>query len=118
LIAASDLAAFCSLAEGMPNGVLECMAAGKAVIATDLPGVRDALGPEAGEVIVPLRDAERFAQLLLQLLENDHKRRELGERNLRRVRAEFSVRRMTSQYLGVVEDEIRRSTRAFARPAA
>lgn len=118
LIAASDLAAFSSLAEGMPNGVLECMAAGKAVIASDLPGVRDALGPEAGDVVVPLRDSERFAQLLLQLIGNEQKRRELGDRNLRRVRTEFSVRRMASRYLGVVEGELRRPRIGFAQLTA
>lgn len=118
LIAASDLTAFCSLAEGMPNGVLECMAAGKAIIASDLPGVRDALGPDADEVIVPLRDGERFAKLLCELLESEEKRRELGARNLRRVRAEFSVRRMASQYLDVVEGELRRSKTAFAQLTA
>ena len=47
LLNACDMTAFSSRNEGMPNGVLECMAAGKAVVASDLPGIRDALGPGA-----------------------------------------------------------------------
>jgi len=106
LIQASDIAAFSSRNEGMPNGVLECMAAGKAIVATDIPGIRDAMGPNAGGVLVPPGDAERFAATLLNLLRDKEKRDELGAANLARIRAEFSVERMVQRHLKIIQTSL------------
>ena len=56
ILAASELLVLPSRWEGMPNVVLEAMAAGKPVVATDVEGVAEALGPDAAEQIVPLDD--------------------------------------------------------------
>ena len=105
LLAACDMTAFSSPKEGMPNGVLECMAAGKAVIASDLPGIRDALSPNAeDDVLVPPGDAGRFAQALLSLLRDQPRREAIGEMNLARIRSEFSVERMAERYLQIVQE--------------
>ncbi len=111
LLDASDIGAFSSPAEGMPNAVLECMAAGRAIVSTDLPGVRDALGPGAEGVVIPPGDAHSFARALLDLLGNSAKRRQLGELNRARIRAEFSVERMGSRYLDVIRSELAHSRR-------
>jgi glycosyltransferase involved in cell wall biosynthesis len=103
LIHASDVAAFSSVREGMPNGVLECMAAGKAVVASDVPGVRDALGPNDVGAVVPPGDSAQFARKLLDLLCNETKRDALGKANRARVRAEFSVERMAERYLQIIQ---------------
>jgi glycosyltransferase involved in cell wall biosynthesis len=104
LIQASDLAVFSSLHEGMPNGVLECMAAGKAILATDLPGIRDALGPGADKVLVRLGDADQFAGKMLALLSNKGRRDALGAANRDRAREEFSVERMAERHLHVIQE--------------
>jgi glycosyltransferase involved in cell wall biosynthesis len=111
LLDACDMAAFSSPAEGLPNSVLECMAAGRAIVATDLPGVRDALGSGAEEVIVGGGDADSFARRLLDLLLNPAKRRQLGELNRTRIRSEFSVERMAARYLEIIRSELARSRR-------
>lgn len=104
LLHACDLTVFSSPNEGMPNGVLECMAAGKAVVASDLPGIRDALGPNAAGVLVPPGDSNRFAEILLMLLRDKEKRDALGEANRARIRAEFSVQRMAERYLKLIRE--------------
>ena len=104
LLNAADLSVFSSPREGMPNGVLECMAAGKAVIASDLPGVRDALGTQDAEVLVPPGDVDGFARALLSFLRDADKRNAIGAANRARIRSEFSVERMTERYLGVVRE--------------
>ena len=104
LIRASDFAVFSSHGEGMPNGVLECMAGGKAVVASDLPGVREALGPNAAEVLVSPGDAREFAREILDLLRDTEKRHGLGEANRARARTEFSVQRMVEQHLQVIQE--------------
>jgi glycosyltransferase involved in cell wall biosynthesis len=108
LLDASDLGAFSSPAEGMPNSVLECMMAGRAIVATDLPGVRDALGPGADGVVIPPRDAESFAGVLLELLRNPAKRQRIGQQNRARIRSEFSVERMAARYLDIIRSELAR----------
>jgi glycosyltransferase involved in cell wall biosynthesis len=114
LIHACDVAVFSSLWEGMPNGVLECMAGGKAIVATDIPGVRDALGPNADDFLVPLGDCDEFARKLLTLLRSRERQDVLGHANLARIRAEFSVARMAERQLKAVESGLRmaRLTRA------
>ena len=106
LLNACDMAAFSSRNEGMPNGVLECMAAGKAVVASDLPGIRDALGSDAGEVLVPPGDASQFARRLLDVLRDSEKRAALGAANAERIRREFSVERMVERHLQIIRTNL------------
>jgi glycosyltransferase involved in cell wall biosynthesis len=115
LLEASDMGAFSSPAEGMPNSVLECMMAGRAIVATDLPGVRDALGPGADGVVVPPGDPDAFSRALLDLLRNPAKRQQLGQQNRARIRSEFSVERMAGRYLEMIRAELARSP-AIAQP--
>lgn len=103
LISACDLAVFSSPKEGMPNGVLECMAGSKAIIVSDLPGVRDALGPDGDEMVVPSGDVVAFANRLLWFLRNDARRRELGRINFNRIRSEFSVEKVVQRHLKIIE---------------
>jgi len=109
LIDASDLCVFSSRKEGMPNSVLEYMAGGKAVVATDLPGIREALGPSAGEVLVKAGSAEALAACILDLLRDTQRRDRLGEANKRRALSEFTVDRMVGAYLTLMEQHYRPS---------
>jgi glycosyltransferase involved in cell wall biosynthesis len=115
LIQASDIAVFSSRNEGMPNGVLECMAAGKAIVATDIPGIRDAMGPNANAVLVPAGDAESFAATLLSLLQNKEIRDGLGAENLARIRAEFSVERMVERHLNIIQTNLPKLSKSRQR---
>lgn len=106
LIGACDLAVFSSRHEGMPNTVLEYMVCGKAVAATDLPGIRDAIGPGASDVVAPPGDPERFAGKILDLLGNRESRMALGEANRVRALTEFTVERMADRYLQVIQENL------------
>jgi glycosyltransferase involved in cell wall biosynthesis len=52
-LAAADVVAFPSRWEGMSIGMLEAMASGRSVVASDVPGAQEALGREAGAVVPP-----------------------------------------------------------------
>jgi glycosyltransferase involved in cell wall biosynthesis len=66
-LAAMDIAVLCSFAEGFSNSLLEYMAAGLPIIATDVGGNREALG-DAGLLIQP-NDAVALSNAILALLD-------------------------------------------------
>jgi len=103
LLNAVDLGVFSSRSEGSPNGVLECMAAGLAVVATDIPGVREAVPPESHSLLTPIADAHAMAGGILKLIAEPEVRRELGEANRRRAREEFNPRRMCENTLAILQ---------------
>jgi glycosyltransferase involved in cell wall biosynthesis len=107
LLAEGDIGVLSSRSEGMPNAVLEYMAAGLPVVATDLPGIRRALGGEAaGPGLVPVGDAEALAERLLDLLGNAAKRTDGGRRNRERAIREFSVEAMAERMTAVIREAL------------
>lgn len=66
--------------EGFPNALLEAMALGKAVVATDAPGGSGELLSDGAGLLVPPGDAEALAGALLRLLQDENLRAELGAR--------------------------------------
>ena len=82
--ATADL--FCSPARGGESFgmvLLEAMALGVAVVATDLPGHRSVVTPGRDGVLVPRRDAPALAAALARLLDDPAERRRLGSNGLR-----------------------------------
>ena len=59
--------------------VLEANASGKPAIASDLPGVRDAVKNEKTGLLVPPRDPEALAQAILRLIEDDDLRSQMAQ---------------------------------------
>jgi len=91
LLRSVDFGVFSSRTEGCPNGVLECMASGLSVAATDLRGIRDALGPSGVQFLAPPSDAQALAKRILRLLGNAELRQQIGLTNQQRVTSRFSV---------------------------
>ena len=80
-----------SLRDGMPNAVLEAMACGKAVVATGVGGVLDAIKDGEDGSIVPVNDAEALSSAILELLENDPLRKRLGESARQKIVESFTL---------------------------
>lgn len=67
----SDLFVFSSNFEGMPNALMEAMAAGLPCISTDCPtGPRELLGDNERGVLVPMNDPDAFAEAILDSIRN------------------------------------------------
>ena len=94
LLFSADLGVFSSRFEGCPNGVLESMAAGLAVVATDCPGIREAVGDPGLPWLVPPGDAEAMAAKVLELADRPAYRAELAIQNRQRIESEFTLERM------------------------
>ncbi len=90
LMKGSDLFCLSSLFEGMPNVVMEAMAVGKAVVATDVNGVRELMTEETG-LIVPPRNAKALAGAIGVLIDDPEQCREMGEKGAARVKAAFTI---------------------------
>ena len=68
LLFASDIGVLSSKAEGFANAILEYMAAGLPVVATDVGGVREAIRRRRNGLLVPSGDDEKMAEGIIRLL--------------------------------------------------
>jgi glycosyltransferase involved in cell wall biosynthesis len=101
ILAASELLVLPSRWEGMPNVLLEAMAAGLPIVSTRAQGVEELLGPLADEQCVDFGDTEAFLDRMRRLAENRQAAVETGRRNRERVAQYFSRAAMLQAYEGV-----------------
>jgi glycosyltransferase involved in cell wall biosynthesis len=91
-----------SISEGLPYVVLEAMASGRPVVATDVGGVAEAVG-DAG-LLVPPKDPSAVAAACVKLLSDKRKRRALGRAARGRVLQLFDIRQCFGTYRGLYEE--------------
>jgi len=108
LLARSDIFALCSRSEGHPVSILEAMAAGLPVVATDVGGVAEAVVEGETGFRVPPGDPAAVATALQRLIENDQLRRRLGEAGRRRARERFDAPRFRAAHLELYRRELER----------
>lgn len=99
-----DLFVLPSLREGLPLVLLEAMAAGVPIVATDVGGNRQAVQEGANGVLVPPDDPESIAQAVSRLLDDESLRQAFSHEARRRFADQFTVGRMVERY----EDVYRR----------
>jgi len=78
-----------SFSEGTPNSIVEGMACGKPVIASDVGGIPDMIGGDSG-LLVPPGDVPALAGAMLRLTRDPLLRRSMGQAALERYRKLFS----------------------------
>jgi starch synthase (maltosyl-transferring) len=98
LLKTADLLVLASLWEGMPNVVLEAMAARRAVVATAVEGSEELVIPGQTGWLIPPHDPDALGRTLLEAAEDPDRSRRYGAAGRARVEAEFSLDRMVSAY--------------------
>ena len=94
ILATLDLFVLPSLWEGLPNALLEAMAAGLPVVATAVGGTPEVVVDGVTGFLVPPRDPQALADAILRLLRDPELRQRMGEAGRARVAAHFSIEQM------------------------
>jgi glycosyltransferase involved in cell wall biosynthesis len=98
LLKSADVLVLPSLWEGMPNVVLEAMAARRPVIATSVEGTEDLVVPDRTGWLVAPRDDRALADALLDAAADPDRCRRFGEAGRARVEEEFAPSRVAEEY--------------------
>jgi glycosyltransferase involved in cell wall biosynthesis len=109
LLAAMDVFVFPSLWEGFGNALIEAMAAGKPIVATDIPPVREIMNSEKLGIIVPPANPEAIATSLELLLSDKTFAQDLGNSAQEKAFSSFTidntVQRYRSLYKSILEEK-------------
>ncbi len=103
-----------SLWEAMPYVLLEAMAAGVPVVATDVNGSRDIVRHGETGLLVPPDDPQALAAALAELLWNPARAESMARAALRRVFKEYSIEKMLDRVEGVYRDVLDSRRRTFS----
>ncbi len=98
LLPALDVAVLVSSTEGMSNAILEAMASGLPVIATDAGGNSQLVDHQVTGILVPVHEPMLLAEALRTLAEAPETRRRMGDAARIRVEREFSLDSMVQSF--------------------
>lgn len=104
LLAIADVVALPSLREGLSIALLEAMAAGRAVVASDIASNLEATDMGATALIVPRGDTESLAVALAELLADADRRARLGAAAQERWSQFYREERMLAGYLDLYKE--------------
>jgi len=103
----ADLYCITSLAETFPTTVLESMACGTPVVGFAVGGIPEQVGEECGQLVAP-NDAKALGQAIINLLNNDTRRKKLEEMCRKRAEREYNLKLFMERYLSLYREVARR----------
>ena len=105
LYSSADLTVLPSLLlESFGIVLIEAMACGKPVIATDLPGVRSVVTDGSDGILVPPSDADALAEKIQRLLNDPGARREMGLRGRAKVETKYAWPKVIPKLIRMYEE--------------
>ncbi len=107
LLAQSHIVCLPSYREGLPKSLLEAAASGRAIVATDVPGCREAVRHDENGLLVPARDAVALAQALHLLIGDAAMRQRFGQRGRSMAEQEFSGEKVAAETLALYRELLR-----------
>ena len=96
---AMDIFVLPTYREGFPRSVLEAMATGLPVIATNIRGCREAVVDGETGILVQPRDITALTKAVLHLMGDRERRYRMGDAGRRRVIANFEEKRMAGLFI-------------------
>jgi glycosyltransferase involved in cell wall biosynthesis len=108
---AADVFVLPSIDEGMANVLLEAMACGKAIVATDISGSRDLVHRGKNGLLVPVGDVSALAAALDQIIRDPELCEAMGRKS-REIAETYSWARTAGRYLALSEAILTRKSTA------
>ena len=106
LLKTMDVFVISSLSEGFSIALLEAIASGIPVVATNVGGNAEIIEHGVSGLLVPPKDPNEISKMIVSLLKNKEMAKKIGERGQRKVRADFSFEKMKEKYQSVYYNSI------------
>ncbi len=90
--------------EGMSNSIMEAMAAGVPVVATDIPANRELVVDGETGYLLKVGDCVGISQFTDRLLADPAKLRQMGDSGRERMRSQFSIDKMVAAHVELYRD--------------
>lgn len=104
LLSIMDVYVNSSHREGVPVSLLEAMAAGKAVVATDVGGNSEVINDSSVGMLVPANRAEVLAESIISLLDDVERRMRMGSNARERIENNFSIKIQSKKIESLYEE--------------
>lgn len=109
LLCCCDVFVLASHAEGLPNSILEAMAAGRPVVATAVGGIPEVIEDRRNGLLVPPRDPVSLADALLKILKDRDFGTRLGLAGHEHARSQFSFDSAVAKLKSIYELQFNRA---------
>jgi glycosyltransferase involved in cell wall biosynthesis len=117
VLAAADVFVLPSLWEGLPIGLLEAMAMGKAVIATDVDGTREVVKDGVNGLLIEAGNIAALSDALVKMAGNELVRKEFSKAAVETVQMQFEAVGMVKKIEEVYSRVLQRGPTNFSTPA-
>ena len=105
-INAMDICVLSTFSEGISNSILEYMALGKPVVATEGGGTNEILIDNQTGFLVKTSDSKDLSEKIQMLLQNENLRINMGNSGKKCIQEKFSIDKMTNKYISLYKEVI------------
>lgn len=98
-----------SLKEGMPMALLEAMAAGRPVIATNAGAIPKIIENDYSGILIEPKDEVKLSSTIIKLLKDKKQSKFLGKNAYEVVKSKFSAKKMAQSYIEILSTTLQKT---------
>lgn len=108
LLRSMDIFVLPSLGEGISNTILEAMASGLPIVATEVGGNPELVEQNKNGILMPVGDSDKLADSIEALVQDPAKRQSFGAASSRKVSEKYNWQRTVESYMQVYDQLLQR----------